>query len=290
MDKPTNNGAWLLVVPVVLLVAFNAVMPLMAVVNYSVQDIFGPGQAYWVGTEWYREVLGDTRLHEALLRQFLFSGLVLLIEIPLGVLIALAMPRRGWAVSLVLVILALPLLIPWNVIGTIWIIFTRPDIGLLGYSLNSLGIPFDHTASPLDAWITLMLMEVWHWTPLVVLLAYAGLKAIPEAFYQAAAIDGASAWKVFRYIQLPKMRGVLTIAVLLRFMDSFLIYAEPFVLTGGGPGNATTFPSIYLVKVALGQFDLGPAGAFSVIYFLIVLLFSWLFYQVLQNVGRGKAR
>ena len=290
MHKPTNNGAWLLVVPVVLLVAFNAVMPLMAVVNYSVQDIFGPGQAYWVGTEWYREVLGDTRLHEALLRQFLFSGLVLLIEIPLGVLIALAMPRRGWAVSLVLVILALPLLIPWNVIGTIWIIFTRPDIGLLGYSLNSLGIPFDHTASPLDAWITLMLMEVWHWTPLVVLLAYAGLKAIPEAFYQAAAIDAASAWKVFRYIQLPKMRGVLTIAVLLRFMDSFLIYAEPFVLTGGGPGNATTFPSIYLVKVALGQFDLGPAGAFSVIYFLIVLLFSWLFYQVLQNVGRGKAR
>ncbi len=290
MHKPTNNGAWLLVVPVVLLVAFNAIMPLMAVVNYSVQDIFGPGQAYWVGTEWYREVLGDTRLHEALLRQFLFSGMVLLIEIPLGVLIALAMPRRGWAVSLVLVILALPLLIPWNVIGTIWIIFTRPDIGLLGYSLNSLGIPFDHTASPLDAWITLMLMEVWHWTPLVVLLAYAGLKAIPEAFYQAAAIDGASAWKVFRYIQLPKMRGVLTIAVLLRFMDSFLIYAEPFVLTGGGPGNATTFPSIYLVKVALGQFDLGPAGAFSVIYFLIVLLFSWLFYQVLQNVGRGKVR
>ncbi len=290
MEKPTNNAAWLFVIPVVLLVAFNAIMPLMAVVNYSVQDIFGPGQAYWVGTEWYKEVLGDKRLHEALWRQFLFSGLVLLIEIPLGVLIALAMPRRGWAVSLVLVVLALPLLIPWNVIGTIWIIFTRPDIGLMGYTLNSFGIPFDHTASPLDAWITLMLMEVWHWTPLVVLLAYAGLKAIPEAFYQAAAIDGASAWKVFRYIQLPKMRGVLTIAVLLRFMDSFLIYAEPFVLTGGGPGNATTFPSIYLVKVALGQFDLGPAGAFSVIYFLIVLLFSWLFYQVLQNVGKRSAR
>jgi len=290
VEKPTNNAAWLFVIPVVLLVAFNAIMPLMAVVNYSVQDIFGPGQAYWVGTEWYKEVLGDKRLHEALWRQFLFSGLVLLIEIPLGVLIALAMPRRGWAVSLVLVVLALPLLIPWNVIGTIWIIFTRPDIGLMGYTLNSFGIPFDHTASPLDAWITLMLMEVWHWTPLVVLLAYAGLKAIPEAFYQAAAIDGASAWKVFRYIQLPKMRGVLTIAVLLRFMDSFLIYAEPFVLTGGGPGNATTFPSIYLVKVALGQFDLGPAGAFSVIYFLIVLLFSWLFYQVLQNVGKRSAR
>jgi glycerol transport system permease protein len=289
VHKPENNAAWLFVIPVVIMVAFNAIMPLMAVVNYSVQDIFGPGQRFWVGTEWYEQVLRDERLHEALWRQLLFSGLVLLIEIPLGVLIALAIPRRGWAVSVTLVILGLPLLIPWNVIGTIWIIFTRPDIGLMGYTLNSLGISFDHTASPLDAWITLMLMEVWHWTPLVVLLAYAGLKAIPEAYYQAAAIDGASAWKVFRYIQLPKLRGVLTIAVLLRFMDSFLIYAEPFVLTGGGPGNSTTFLSIYLVKVALGQFDLGPAAAFSIIYFLIVLLFSWLFYQVLQNVGRGRS-
>jgi glycerol transport system permease protein len=84
------------------------------------------------------------------------------------------------------------------------------------------------------------------------------------------------------------MRGVLTIALLLRFMDSFLIYAEPFVLTGGGPGNATTFLSIYLVKLALGQFDLGMAAAFSLIYFLIVLLLSFIFYQVLQRVGKGE--
>lgn len=289
MDKTENNRAWLLVVPVLLVVAFSAVIPLMTVVNFSVQDIFGPGERVWVGTEWFEEVLADTRLHDALWRQFLFSGLVLLIEIPLGVMIALAMPREGWSVSLVLVVLALPLLIPWNVIGTIWIIFTRPDIGLMGNTINRLGLGFDHTASPLDAWVTLMLMEVWHWTPLVALLAYAGLKAIPDAYFQAAQIDGASRWAVFRYIQLPKMRGVLTIAILLRFMDSFLIYAEPFVLTGGGPGNATTFLSIYLVKIAVGQFDLGPAAAFSIIYFLIVLLFSWIFYQVLQNVGRGRA-
>ncbi|MGI9500570.1 MAG: carbohydrate ABC transporter permease [Geminicoccaceae bacterium] len=285
--KPQNNRAWFLVLPVLVLVAFSAIIPLMTVVNYSVQDIFGPNERFWVGTEWFIEVLADKRLHEALWRQFLFSGLVLLIEIPLGVLIALAMPKKGWTVSLVLVLIALPLLIPWNVIGTIWIIFTRPDIGLFGAAINGLGLGFDHTANPLDAWVTLMLMEVWHWTPLVALLAYAGLKSIPDAYYQAAKIDGASAWSVFRYIQLPKMRGVLTIAVLLRFMDSFLIYAEPFVLTGGGPGNSTTFLSIYLVKLAVGQFDLGPAAALSIIYFLIVLLFSWLFYQALQNVGTG---
>lgn len=289
MEKWANNKAWFLVLPVVIIVAFSAIIPLMTVINYSVQDIWGPGQSVFVGTEWFEEMLGNKRLHDALWRQFLFSGLVLLIEMPLGILIALAMPKRGWGVSACLVTIAIPLLIPWNTIGTIWIIFTRPDIGLFGAGINNLlGIAFDHTDNWLDAWITLMLMEIWHWTPLVVLLAYAGLRAIPEAFYQAAKIDGASAWARFQYIQLPKMRGVLTIAVLLRFMDSFLIYAEPFVLTGGGPGNSTTFLSIYLVKIALGQFDLGPGAAFSLIYFVIVLLFSFMFYQALQRVGKGE--
>ena len=247
-----------------------------------------PFHRIFVGTDWFKQVLHDYRLHTALGLQFLFSGLVLLIEIPLGVAIALMMPRKsGWAASATLVLLALPLLIPWNVIGTIWVIFARPDVGLLGHTINHLGIKYEYTNTPLAAFVTVMLMEVWHWTPLVALLAYAGLRAIPEAYYQAARIDAASDWAVFRYIQLPKLRGVLTIAVLLRFMDSFLIYAEPFVLTGGGPGDSTTFLSIYLVNMAIGQFDVGPAAAFSIVYFLIVLLFSWIFYQVLQRVGAG---
>ena len=276
--------------PVLVIVALSTIIPLIMVVNTSVQDIFGPGNRVFVGTEWFEEVLSDRRLHDALRRQLTFSGLVLLIEIPLGVAIALAMPKRGWGVSVSLVVLALPLIIPWNVIGTIWILFTRPDIGLLGVLVNGLGIQFDHTAAPLDAWVTVMLMEVWHWTPLVALLAYAGLRAIPDAYYQAARIDGASAWAVFRHIQLPKMRGVLMIAVLLRFMDSFLIYAEPFVLTGGGPGNSTTFLSTYLVKLAVGQSAPGPAAAFSLIYFLIVLGICLVFYRALQNVGTGDKR
>ena len=290
MNKWEDNKAWFLVIPVFLVVAVSAILPLMTVVNYSIQDIFGPGQRVFVGMEWYKEALTDQRLHDALGRQLLFSTLVLLIEIPLGILIALMMPKRGWGASLSLVLVALPLLIPWNVIGTIWIIFMRPDIGLLGAAVNSLGIPFDHTSAPFDAWITVMLMEVWHWTPLVVLLAYAGLQAIPEAYFQAARIDGATAWATFRYIQLPKMRGVLTIAVLLRFMDSFLIYAEPFVLTGGGPGNSTTFLSIYLVKMAVGQFDLGPAAAFSLMYFLVILLVSWAFYTIMVNLDKQEGK
>jgi len=290
MRKTLDNRAWFLVLPMALLVAFNALIPLMTVVNYSVQDVFDATHRTFVGADWFREMLHSDRLQAALFRQFVFSGLVLLIEIPLGVAIALVMPRKGgWATSLTLVLMALPLLIPWNVIGTIWVIFLRPDIGLLGHFIDhTLGIHFDYPTVPIEAWVSVMLMEVWHWTPLVALLAYAGLRAIPDAYYQAARIDGASAWAVFRYIQLPKMRGVLTIAILLRFVFSFLIYSEPFVLTGGGPGDATTFLSIYLVKIAVGEFDVGRAGAFSIIYFLIVLAFSYVFYQVLQRVGAGE--
>jgi glycerol transport system permease protein len=177
----------------------------------------------------------------------------------------------------------MPLLIPWNVVGAMWNLLALPDIGLLGRTLNGMGIDYNYTRQPLAAWATLIAMDVWHWTSLVVLLAYAGLSAIPDAYYQAAKIDGASSSAVFRYIQLPKMKRVLTIAVLLRFMDSFMIYTEPIVLTGGGPGNATTLLSIDLVKVALGQFDLGPAAAMSLIYFLIVLLLSWIFYTVMTK-------
>jgi glycerol transport system permease protein len=283
MDKTVNNRAWFMVLPVLVLVAFNAVIPLMTVVNYSVQESFAGNVFFFEGSKWFEQVLNSDRFHAALARQFAFTGIILLIEIPLGVAIALAMPRKGPWVSVCLVLMALPLLIPWNVVGAIWNIFALPGFGLLGRTINALGISYNFTRDTGDAWFTLILMDVWHWTSLVVLLAYAGLMAIPDAYYQAAKIDGASRWAVFRYIQLPKMRRVLTIAVLLRLMDSFMIYTEPFVLTGGGPGNATTLLSIDLVKMAQGQFDLGPAAAMSLIYFLMVLAMSWVFYTVMTR-------
>ena len=286
MDKPWNNKAWLFVLPVFVLVAISAIIPLMTVVNYSLQDTFGGNEFFWAGTEWYEDVLGSSRFHDALLRNLAFSAIVLAIEIPLGIAIALSMPRKGIGVPVCLILMALPLLIPWNVVGTIWQVFGRADIGLLGYTLAALGVDYNYATNPVDAWVTIVIMDVWHWTSLVVLLCYSGLVAIPEAYYQAARIDGASKWKVFRYIQLPKMQRVLLIAVLLRFMDSFMIYTEPFVLTGGGPGNSTTFLSIDLVKMAIGQFDLGPAAAMSIVYFLIILLLSWVFYTVMENYGR----
>jgi len=293
MDKTVNQKAWFLVLPVFLVVAFSAVLPLMTVVNYSMQDTFGNNQFFWNGVGWFKELLDPStdlggRFLASLGRNLLFSAVILAIEVPLGIVVALSMPRQGLSVAVCLVILALPLLIPWNVVGTIWQIFGRPDIGLLGYVLNSLGFNYNYVSNDLDAWATVIVMDVWHWTSLVALLCYAGLKSIPDAYYQAAQIDGASRWAVFKAIQLPKMNRVLLIAVLLRFMDSFMIYTEPFVVTGGGPGNSTTFVSIELVKIALGQFDLGKAAALSLVYNLIIIIVCWVFYTVMTNAGAGR--
>lgn len=282
--KIVNQRAWFFVLPVLLLVAFNALIPIMTVVNYSVQETFGNNLFFWEGLGWFEKLMHSDRFWGALGRQFFFTGSILAIEVPLGIIIALSMPKNGIWVPVCLILMSLPMLIPWNVVGAMWNILTLPDIGLLGYFMNHvLGFGYDMTQNPTHAWVTIIMMDVWHWTSLVVLLSYAGLVSIPDAYYQAAKIDGASNWAVFRYIQLPKMKNVLTIAILLRFMDSFNIYTEPFVLTGGGPGNSTTLLSIDLVKIALGQFDLGPAAAMSLIYFAITLLVSWVFYTLMTK-------
>jgi glycerol transport system permease protein len=283
MNKIQNNKAWFFVIPVFILVAFNALVPLMTVVNYSIQETFGNNEFFWAGSTWFSDILKSDRFHDALGRSLVFTAIVLAIEIPLGLGIALCMPKKGPWVSVCLILMALPLLIPWNVVGSMWNIMALPDVGLLGRSVNALGIDYNYTRQPFSAWVTLILMDVWHWTSLVTLLCYAGLVSIPDAYYQAAKIDGARPLAVFRFIQLPKLKHVLTIAVLLRFMDSFMIYTEVVVLTGGGPGNSTTFLSIDLVKYALGQFDLGHAAAMSLIYFLIILFMSWLFYTLMMR-------
>ena len=287
MNKVQNNKAWFLVLPMLILVSFSAIIPLMTVVNYSVQDILGRS-AFFVGTEWFEKTLNDPRLQAALARQFAFTFTILAIQVPLGIGIALLMPKKGWQASAVLILVTIPLLVPWSVVGSMWQIFTRADIGLFGYGLGQLGYPYDISQNATDAWFTIVLMDVWHWTPLIALLCYSGLRSIPEAYYQAARIDRASKWAVFRYIQLPKLTNVLVIGVLLRFMHSFMIYAEPFILTGGGPGNATNFLSQSLTTMAIGQQELGPSAAFSIIYFLIILAVSYVFYIAIMNSQKDK--
>ena len=288
-DKPWDNRAWFLVIPVLAFVLFSSLIPMMTVVNYSIQDSMGQNNFFWNGIVWFQHLLDPStdiggRFGRALQRNLIFSFVVIALEVPLGILVALSMPKRGWGVGPVLVLIALPMLIPFNVVGTIWQIFSRADIGLFGAALNAIGIPYNAAQDPISAWCTIVLIDVWHWTPMVALLCYAGLKSIPDAYYQAARIDGARRWSVFRNIELPKLRRVLIIAVLLRFMESFMIYTEPAVVTGGGPGEATSFLSLDLVKIALGQVDLGNGAAYSLLYNLITLTICYTFYTIMTQL------
>ena len=289
--KTVSQRGWLFLIPALIVLAINAFIPFMTVINYSFQDILPGLDPLWIGLENYKTVLQDDLFQGALRRQIIFSFLILLIEVPLGILIALGMPKKGWAATAALVVIGLPLLIPWNVVGIIWRVYTRSDLGFVPLIFDLFN--YQTTTSrlnPVDAYWTVVIMDVWHWTPLVVLLCYAGLNAIPDAYFQAAKIDGASTWKTFRYVILPRLRSVLTIAMLLRFMDSFRIYTEVFLLTGGGPGNTTTFLSDVLVRKAVGGFEFGYAAALSLTYFFIILIISYVFFLVLTNVGTGETQ
>ena len=265
------------------------VVPMGFVAYYSVHDTFGGNSFFWVGATWFREIFVSPEFHGALARSLGFSALVLAIEIPLGLYIALRLPAKGIMKSVYIVVMTVPLLVPSIIVGHLWKALTLPKAGLLYEGLVALGVDLNMN-NPIVVWVVLAVMDTWHWTSLVILLCFAGLQAIPEDYYRAARIDAASSWSVFRHIQLPRLRNVLLVAILLRFMDSFIIYTEPYAIAIGGPGVSTTFLSHELVLKALIEFNLGEAGAMSIIYFFIVLCVSWAFFTLTVSAPVDKAR
>ncbi len=150
------------------------------------------------------------------------------------------------------------------------------------------GWPADWKVSGAHTWAVIIAMDVWHWTSLVEILCYSALTTIPAAHYQAAAIDSAGPWQVFRFIQLPKLHTVLLMAILLRFMYSFMIYSEAFPINAGGPNGATMFLAVDLGE-EIKAFNYGPSAARSVIYLLIVLTVAWTFSKAQGRLDSAEA-
>jgi len=282
LGKLRSNIGVFYTLPALAVLLFCVFIPIMVVVNYSVQDVFSGNHFIWAGSIWFEKTLKSAEFWATLGRSALYTSLVIAIEIPLGVFIALKIPNSGPTATFYIIVMAIPLLIPWFVVGLIWKIFADPAIGPLGAALAGVTNLYDLN-SPLVAWAVILLVDVWHWTGLVVLLAYSGLVAIPEALYQAARIDGASRWAIFRFIELPRLRHVLLIALLLRLTDSLMVYIEPFMITRGGPDTATTFLSMDLIQTAMYQFDFGESSASALIYVLIMLTLSWALYSALMS-------
>jgi glycerol transport system permease protein len=289
--KGSTNTGWIFVLPAVLVLGLVGLVPLITVINYSFFEIFILDARFWIGTEWYDAIIGSERFWASFGRSTLFSMLVLLIQIPLGIAIALCIPRRKFWIGVTLAVVALPLLVPWNMIPSLWLSLLDPDTGILGRIFPSMGWPVDWKLSVVHTWLVIIVMDVWHWTSLVVILCYSALTIIPASYYQAAAIDGAGPWQVFRFIQLPKLYHVLLMAILLRFMDSFMIYTEAFPINAGGPNGATMFLAVDLGE-EIKAFNYGPSAARSVLYFMIILMVAWMFSKAqgkLDDGSSGKA-
>jgi glycerol transport system permease protein len=282
--KPYSDSAWVLMLPAALVMVFVAVLPLIAVLNYSFHDIFSLDRVFWVGTQWYEEILVSPRFWASLGRSALFSCLALGIQLPLGIAVALMLRRVGpRGAILMLMCVAIPLVVPTNMIAGLWLALLRPD-GLGTGALTALHIAFDYKFTAVYTWILILLVDTWHWLGLVVVLAYAGLSAISPAYYQAAAVDGASRLAVFRWIELPKISGALWIVLLLRLVDSFMIYTEVMTINAGGPNDATTFLSLELGE-EIKAYSYGTAAARSMVDFIFVLTLVWIFVK-LRQAGR----
>ena len=280
--KPHSNAAWARMLPAAAVMVFVAVLPLLAVLNYSFHDIFSLDKVFWVGTDWYEMIVATPRFWASLGRSALFSTLAISVQIPLGIAIALMLRKVGpRGASLMLMCLAIPLVVPTNMIAGLWLALLRPE-GLGGQALSALHLTLDYKFTALHTWALILIVDTWHWLGLVVVLAYAGLSSIQPAYYQAAAVDSATRWAVFRWIELPQISGALWIVLLLRLVDSFMIYTEVMAINAGGPNDATTFLSLELGE-DIKAYSYGTSAARAMVDFIFVLTLVWVFVKLRQS-------
>ena len=280
--KPHSNAAWALMLPAAAVMVFVAVLPLLAVLNYSFHDIFSLDKVFWVGTDWYEMIVATPRFWASLGRSALFSTLAISVQIPLGIAIALMLRKVGpRGATLMLMCLAIPLVVPTNMIAGLWLALLRPE-GLGGQALSALHLTLDYKFTALHTWALILIVDTWHWLGLVVVLAYAGLSSIQPAYYQAAAVDSATRWAVFRWIELPQISGALWIVLLLRLVDSFMIYTEVMAINAGGPNDATTFLSLELGE-DIKAYSYGTSAARAMVDFIFVLTLVWVFVKLRQS-------
>jgi multiple sugar transport system permease protein len=253
---------------VVLPIAFNLYL---AFTKWTV----GLGQPRWIGFDNFVELVTDERVWNGVWVMMLFSGLSLALELGLGLAIAIYFNREFRGSELVQAIYIFPFAATPVAVALIWRIMLNPEIGVLNYLLRSVGLPGSlWVSSEHTAVLALVMVDVWKWTPMITLIVLAGLKSLPPEPYEAARIDGANAFQIFRHITLPLIRPVLIAALMLRSLDNLKEFDMIYTITQGGPGTATETLYLYSYQVGFGFFKAGYGSALMVVVFLIVLVFN----------------
>lgn len=265
---------WLFLVPGMAYLIFVRIVPAAFTVLLSFADwtLTGTQGPVFVGMANYKELFHDTPFLLSIGRTIVFTVAATVIELVLGFAIAVFMHREFRGKSLVRAALLAPMVITPAIIGVIWYILFHNTAGPINWALGWLGVgPIGWLSDPNIALVSIIITDVWHWTPFVFLLLLSAMQMIPDELYESAEVDGATGWQSMTEITIPMIRDTLLVAVLLRSMSAFEIFAEPFVMTGGGPADATTTISLHIYKSAFLFFKMGYAGAMVVVSILLLL-------------------
>jgi multiple sugar transport system permease protein len=241
----------------------------------------------FVGFENYRELLSDPAFFAALWKSVLFTVASVALSFGLGMAIALLLNRRDlWGTGLTRTVILVPLILTPLVIGATYRFMLERDNGIINEILALVGIdriPF--LASPTWAMISVILVDVWQWTPFAVLVLLAGLESLDEAPFEAARMDGASKLEEFWHITLPLLAPVIAVVLLIRTMDAFREFDKIFIMTGGGPGTATQTLPIFLYRAGFQDFNMGFSAATGVIMLIIVTVVSSFYVRRIHSAG-----
>ena len=270
-----RNARWLFPAPAVLLVAVIIVYPIVYTVWMSLQDWFASSVTLpkFIGLANYQKILvGDPRFREAVVRTLYFTGLVIAGETVLGVAMALLFNREFWGRGLLRTLAILPMVATPVAIGLVFVMMYHPTLGVANYLVTLTGLaPFKWTYSSGTAIYALALVDIWQWTPLIMLIALAGLASLPQEPYEAARIDGATALQSFWHITLPLLRPAIVVAILFRAIDAIKTFDIIFIMTQGGPANSTETINILLFNQAFSYFNMGYASSMAVALFAVVM-------------------
>ena len=234
----------------------------------------------------FKRLLSDGFFQTALVHTIVYAVAALTCEFLLGLGLALLLNQKLRGRGLFRASLLVPMMLPTVVVGVVWRLLLHPNFGAINGTLKQIGINIENltwTASPRLAFLAVIAVDVWQWTPFVFLVLLAGLQAIPQEPYEAALIDGSTRWQTFRHVTLPLLKPAILIVLLLRTMDLLRVFDQIFILTEGGPGFATEMISLYIYRTAFRFFDFGYAAAMSFMLLALTNVVSVVYLKLLQN-------
>jgi len=280
--------------PALIVLALITILPFVMNIFNSLKDYYlvRPGYPPFVGLENFRRILFyDPTFWKSLLITLAFTGGSTAITFWLGLLIAGLLSPGGVLRNFVRAVMLLPMAATPVAVAFTWRIMYSPSLGIINYLLGSLGLPqSEWIGSPKTALLSVILVDVWQWTPFMTLIMLAGLMSLPQEPFEAAVIDGAGGWQIFRFVTLPLVKPVAMTALLFRVIDSLKTFDIIFVLTRGGPGNATETLNLHTYLKGFSYLRIGEASALAVIMLALVFILSQLFLALSKLEFGGEQR